>query len=100
MIPREGIQEAKEVAAGGRVDDLINPWERVWILGAGLVEAGEVHASGHRFEGYDGEGSEIGYGRKLIPEYRVCVRFSPSTIFPHIIVFKEGDALVKYSLRS
>jgi hypothetical protein len=44
MIPIEGIQEAKKVAAGGGVDNLIIPWEREQILGASLVEAGEVHA--------------------------------------------------------
>jgi hypothetical protein len=38
MIAGECIQEAKEVAAGGGVDDLINPWERIRILGTGLVE--------------------------------------------------------------
>jgi hypothetical protein len=43
MVPREGIQEAKEVAASGTVDNLINPWERVRILREGLVETGEIH---------------------------------------------------------
>jgi hypothetical protein len=44
MITGEGIQEAKEVAAGGGVDDLIYPWERIRILGTGLVETCKVHA--------------------------------------------------------
>jgi hypothetical protein len=44
MIAGEGIQEAKEVTAGGGVDDLIYPWERIRILGIGLVETCEVHA--------------------------------------------------------
>jgi hypothetical protein len=44
MIAGEGIQESKEVAAGGGVDDLIYPWERIRILGIGLVETCKVHA--------------------------------------------------------
>jgi hypothetical protein len=44
MITREGIQEAKEVAAGGGVDDLIYPWERIRILRTGFVETCKVHA--------------------------------------------------------
>jgi hypothetical protein len=44
MIAREGIQEAKEVAAGGGVDDLIYPWEWIRILRIGLVETCKVHA--------------------------------------------------------
>jgi hypothetical protein len=44
MIAGESIQEAKEVTAGGGVDDLIYPWEQIRILGAGLVETCEVHA--------------------------------------------------------
>jgi hypothetical protein len=44
MIAGEGIQEAKEVTASGGVDDLIYPWERIRILGTGLVETCEVHA--------------------------------------------------------
>jgi hypothetical protein len=43
MIDGEGIQEAKEVTAGGGVDYLIYPWERIRILGTGLVETCEVH---------------------------------------------------------
>jgi hypothetical protein len=43
MITREGIQEAKEVTAGGRVDDLIYPWERIRILRTGFVETCKVH---------------------------------------------------------
>jgi hypothetical protein len=43
MIAGEGIQEAKEVTAGGGVDDLIYPRERIRILGTGLVETCEVH---------------------------------------------------------
>jgi hypothetical protein len=43
MITREGIQEAKEVAAGGGVDDLIYPRERIRILGIGFVETCKVH---------------------------------------------------------
>jgi hypothetical protein len=44
MISREGIQEAKEVTAGGGVDDLIYPREWIRILGTGFVETCEVHA--------------------------------------------------------
>jgi hypothetical protein len=44
MIAGESIQEAKEVAAGGEVDDLIYPRERIRILGTSLVETCEVHA--------------------------------------------------------
>jgi hypothetical protein len=44
MITGEGIQEAKEVAAGGGVDDLIYPWERIRILRIGFVETCKVHA--------------------------------------------------------
>jgi hypothetical protein len=44
MITGEGIQEAKEVAAGGGVDDLIYPWERIRILRTGFVETCKVHA--------------------------------------------------------
>jgi hypothetical protein len=44
MIAGESIQEAKEVAASGGVDELIYPWERIRILGTGLVETCEVHA--------------------------------------------------------
>jgi hypothetical protein len=44
MLAGEGIQEAKEVTVGGGVDDLIYPWERIRILGTGLVETCEVHA--------------------------------------------------------
>jgi hypothetical protein len=40
MVTQEGIQEAKEVTAGGGVDDLIYPWERVRILRAGFVDTG------------------------------------------------------------
>jgi hypothetical protein len=43
MITGEGIQEAKEVAAGGGVDDLIYPWERIRILGTTFVETCKVH---------------------------------------------------------
>jgi hypothetical protein len=43
MIAGEGIQEAKEVAAGGGVNDLIYPWEWIRILGTGFVETCEVH---------------------------------------------------------
>jgi hypothetical protein len=43
-IAGEGIQEAKEVAAGGGVSDLIYPWERIRILRTGLVETHKVHA--------------------------------------------------------
>jgi hypothetical protein len=44
MIAREGIQEAKEVVAGGGLDNLIYPWERIRILGTGFIETCEVHA--------------------------------------------------------
>jgi hypothetical protein len=44
MIAKEGIQEAKEVTAGGGVDDLIYPREWIRILGIGFVETCEVHA--------------------------------------------------------
>jgi hypothetical protein len=44
MIAGESIQEAKKVAAGGGVDDLIYPRERIRIFGTGLVETCEVHA--------------------------------------------------------
>jgi hypothetical protein len=44
MIAGESIQEAKEVAAGGGVDDLIYPWEQIRVLGTSLVETCEVHA--------------------------------------------------------
>jgi hypothetical protein len=44
MIAGEGIQEAKEVTAGGGVEDLIYPWEWTRILGTGFVETCEVHA--------------------------------------------------------
>jgi hypothetical protein len=44
MIAREGIQEAKEVTAGGGVEDLIYPWEWIRILRTCLVETCEVHA--------------------------------------------------------
>jgi hypothetical protein len=44
MIAGEGIQEAKEVTAGGGVDDLNYPWERIRILGTGFVETCKVHA--------------------------------------------------------
>jgi hypothetical protein len=44
MIAEEGIQEAKEVTTGGGVDDLIYLWERIRILGTGLVETCEVHS--------------------------------------------------------
>jgi hypothetical protein len=44
MVTQEGIQKVKKVIAGGGVDDLIYPRERVSILGAGFVETGEVHA--------------------------------------------------------
>jgi hypothetical protein len=44
MIAGEGIQEAKEVAAGGGGYDLIYPWEWIRILGTGLVETCKVHA--------------------------------------------------------
>jgi hypothetical protein len=47
MIAGEGIQEAKEVTAGGGVNDLIYPWERIRILGTGLVETCEIHAEAH-----------------------------------------------------
>jgi hypothetical protein len=43
MIAGEGIQEAKEVAAGGGVDDLIYPWERIRILGIGFIETCKVY---------------------------------------------------------
>jgi hypothetical protein len=43
MIAREGIQEAKEVTAGGGIDDLIYPWEWIRILGTGFIETCEVH---------------------------------------------------------
>jgi hypothetical protein len=43
MIAGEGIQEAKQVAAGGGVNDLIYPWERIRILGTCFVETCEVH---------------------------------------------------------
>jgi hypothetical protein len=36
MIAGEGIQEAKEVAAGGGVDDFIYPWERIRCEDPGL----------------------------------------------------------------
>jgi hypothetical protein len=44
MIAGESIQEAKEVTAGGGVDDLIYPRERIGILGTGLIETCEVYA--------------------------------------------------------
>jgi hypothetical protein len=44
MITGEGIQEAKEVATGGGVDNLIYPWEWIRILRTGFVETCEVHA--------------------------------------------------------
>jgi hypothetical protein len=44
MIAGEGIQDAKEVTAGGGVDDLIYPRERIRILGTCLVETCEIHA--------------------------------------------------------
>jgi hypothetical protein len=44
IIAGESIQEAKEVTAGGGVDDLIYPWERIRVLGTSLVETCEVHA--------------------------------------------------------
>jgi hypothetical protein len=43
MITGEGIQEAKEVAASGGVDNLIYPWERIRILRTGFVKTCEVH---------------------------------------------------------
>jgi hypothetical protein len=44
MVPEEGIQKAKEVIACRGIHYLIDPWQRVRIFGAGLVEVGEVHA--------------------------------------------------------
>jgi hypothetical protein len=44
MVAGESIQEAKEVTAGGGVDDLIYPRERIRILRTGLVETCEAHA--------------------------------------------------------
>jgi hypothetical protein len=44
MIPREGMQKAKEVASGSGVNDLLNSWKWVQILWASFVEASEVHA--------------------------------------------------------
>jgi hypothetical protein len=43
MIAGEGIQEAKEVTAGGGVDNLIYPREWIRILGTGFVETCEIH---------------------------------------------------------
>jgi hypothetical protein len=43
MIAGEGIQEAKEITAGGGIDDLIYPREWIEILGTGFVETGEIH---------------------------------------------------------
>ena len=42
------VQEGQELAPGGRVDDLVDPWEGERILGTGLIEAGVVdtHAPG------------------------------------------------------
>ena len=44
VVPREGIQEAKEVAACRGVHDLIDPWQWVRVLGASFIEVGEFHA--------------------------------------------------------
>jgi hypothetical protein len=44
MIAGEGIQEAKEVTAGGGLNDLIYPREWIRILGIGFVETCEIHA--------------------------------------------------------
>ena len=42
------IQEGQELTPGSGVDDLVDPREGEWILGAGLVQAGVVdtHAPG------------------------------------------------------
>ena len=42
MIDLERIQEAQQITLGGGVDDLVDAWKRERILGAGLVEVGEV----------------------------------------------------------
>ena len=44
VIARKGIQKTEECAAGGGVHDLVNPWEGIGVLGAGLVEVGEIDA--------------------------------------------------------
>jgi hypothetical protein len=43
IITGEGIQEAKKVTAGGGVNDLIYPWERIGILRIDLVETSEIY---------------------------------------------------------
>ena len=59
MVTREGVQKTEELAAGSGVDDLVDPWEGIGVLGAGLVEAGEVDAEAASF-GVFGDNHTVG----------------------------------------
>ena len=58
-------QKTEECAAGGGVHDLVDPREGIGVLGAGLVEVGEVDAktlSAVGFWDHDRVGNPLGVG--------------------------------------
>ena len=44
MVPGEGVQETQELAPSRGVDDEVDPRQREWVLGTGLVQVCEVDA--------------------------------------------------------
>ena len=53
------VQKTKELAAGSGVHDLVDPWEGIGVLRAGLVEVGEVDVVA-AFSGVLGDDHTIG----------------------------------------
>jgi hypothetical protein len=44
VIAREAVKERHNFTSGHTIDDLVDPRQREIILGAGLVETGEINA--------------------------------------------------------
>jgi hypothetical protein len=44
VVAREAIEEGHDFASGCAIDYFVDPWQREIVLGAGLIEAGEVDA--------------------------------------------------------